>query len=273
MGIPLAQGRAFNAQDNMQSPPVVIVDEALATKFWPAGAVGKRLRQGPDGPWRTVVGVVRDKREYEADAAPQITAYFPVEQYTIASRFVVVRTHSAIAGVSHSAGADASHLTATALAAVHDLDPDLPAHDVSTMEQRLTDSLARRRLSMLLLATFAIAALILAAVGVYGTIAYWVSQRRREIGIRMALGATRTTILGLIAQEFGRTVGVGLVAGLLVAFALTRLMSSLLFGINATDATTFSLVPLTMALIAAAAIYVPVQRAMRGAVIEALRAE
>ncbi len=120
------------------------------------------------------------------------------------------------------------------------------------MEQRLTDSLARRRLSMLLLATFAIAALTLAAVGVYGTIAYWVSQRRREIGIRMALGATRTTILGLIAQEFGRTVGVGLVAGLLVAFALTRVMSSLLFGVNATDATTFSLVPLLMALIAAA---------------------
>ncbi len=145
--------------------------------------------------------VVRDKREYQADAAPQITAYFPVEQYTIASRFVVVRTHAALA--------DVSHLTTTALAAVHDLDPDLPAHDVSTMEQRLTDSLARRRLSMLLLATFAIAALILAAVGVYGTIAYWVSQRRREIGIRMALGATRTTIVGLIAQEFGRTVGVG----------------------------------------------------------------
>jgi putative ABC transport system permease protein len=126
---------------------------------------------------------------------------------------------------------------------------------------------------MLLLATFAIAALILSAVGVYGTIAYWVSQRRREIGIRMALGATRTTILGLIAQEFGRTVGVGLVAGLLVAFALTRLMSSLLFGVNATDATTFSVVPLLMALIAAAAVYVPVRRAMRGAVIEALRAE
>jgi len=126
---------------------------------------------------------------------------------------------------------------------------------------------------MLLLATFAIAALILSAVGVYGTIAYWVSQRRREIGIRMALGATRATILGLIAQEFGRTVGVGLVAGLLVAFALTRVMSSLLFGVNATDATTFSLVPLLMALIAAAAVYVPVRRAMRGAVIEALRAE
>jgi putative ABC transport system permease protein len=265
MGIPLAGGRAFNAQDNMQSPPVVIVDEALATKFWPDGAIGKRLRQGPDGPWRTVVGVVRDKREYQADAAPQITAYFPVEQYAIASRFVVVRTHTALA--------DVSHLTTTALAAVHDLDPDLPAHDVSTMEQRLTDSLARRRLSMLLLATFAIAALILSAVGVYGTIAYWVSQRRREIGIRMALGATRTTILGLIAQEFGRTVGVGLVAGLLVAFALTRVMSSLLFGVNATDATTFSLVPLLMALIAAAAVYVPVRRAMRGAVIEALRAE
>ena len=156
---------------------------------------------------------------------------------------------------------------------MHDLDPDLPAHDVSTMEQRLTDSLARRRLSMLLLATFAIAALILAAVGVYGTIAYWVSQRRREIGIRMALGATRTTILGLIAQEFGRTVGVGLVAGLLVAFALTRLMSSLFFGVNATDATTFSVVPLFHGADRRRGRLRPVRRAMRGAVVEALRAE
>ncbi len=265
MGIPLVQGRFFNAQDNLQSPPVVIVDEALAARFWPGGAIGKRLRQRADGPWRTVVGVVRDKREYQADAAPPITAYFPVDQYTIGSRFVVVRTHTAL----H----DVSRITSAVMGEVHALDQELPAYDVSTMDQRLTDSFARRRLSMLLLATFAVAALILAAVGVYGTIAYWVGQRRREIGIRMALGADRVTILRLIAHEFGLTVGVGVVGGLAGAFVLTRLMSGLLYGVSATDATTFAVIPALMAAIAAAAVYVPARSAIRAAPIDALRAE
>jgi putative ABC transport system permease protein len=265
MGMPLVQGRFFNAQDNQQSPPVVIVDEALAARFWPDGAIGKRLRQRADGPWRTVVGVVRDKREYQADVAPPITAYFPVEQYTIASRFVVVRTHAALN--------DVSRITGAVLGQVHALDQELPAYDVSTMDHRLTDSFARRRLSMLLLATFAVAALILAALGVYGTIAYWVGQRRREIGIRMALGADRASILRLIAHEFGLTVGVGVVGGLAGALVLTRLMSGLLYGVSATDTTTFVAIPILMAAIAAAAVYVPARSAIRAAPIDALRAE
>jgi putative ABC transport system permease protein len=265
MGMPLIQGRFFDAHDNQQSPPVVIVDEALAARFWPDGAVGKRLRQRADGPWRTVVGVVRDKREYQAEVAPPITAYFPAEQYQIASRFVVVRTHAALR--------DVSRLTNAVLGEVQALDRELPAYDMSTMERRLTDSFARRRLSMLLLATFAAAALILAAVGVYGTIAYWVGQRRREIGIRMALGADRASILQLIAREFGVTVAVGVVAGLAGAFALTRLMSGLLFGVSATDTVTFITIPILMAAIAAAAVYVPARSAIRAAPNDALRAE
>jgi ABC-type antimicrobial peptide transport system permease subunit len=197
--------------------------------------------------------------------APPITAYVPVEQYTIGSRFVVVRTHTALR--------DVSRLTSAVLGEVHALDPELPAYDVSTMKQRLADSFARRRLSMLLLATFAVAALFLAAVGVYGTIAYWVGQRRREIGIRMALGADRAMIFGLIAHEFGVTVGVGVAVGLVGAFALTRLMSGLLFGVSATDAVTFGVIPVLMAAIAAAAVYVPARSAMRAAPNDALRAE
>jgi predicted permease len=265
MGMPLVQGRFFDAHDDQQSPPVVIVDEAMAARFWPDGAIGRRLRQGADGPWRTVVGVVRDKREYEAGTAPPITAYFPVEQYTIASRFVVVRTHTALR--------DVARLTNAVLGEVHTVDQELPAYDVSTMDQRLTDSFARRRLAMLLLATFAVAALILSAVGVYGTIAYWVSQRRREIGIRMALGAGRASILGLIAHEFGLTVGIGVVAGLAGAFVLTRLMAGLLFGVSATDVVTFTVIPILMAAIAAVAIYAPARSAIRAAPIDALRAE
>jgi len=265
MGMPLSAGRFFSDQDRQQTPPVVIVDENLAARFWPhEDAIGKRLRQGADGPWRTVVGVVRDAKAYEADVSPPITTYFPVEQYTIGSRFVVVRTRAGLT--------DVSGLTNAVLREVHTLDAELPAYDLSTMEHRLHDSLARRRLSMLLFATFASAALILAAVGVYGTIAYWVGQRRREIGIRMALGGNRASILALIGREFALTVGIGIVIGVGGALALTRVMSALLFAVSPTDALTFGVAPLLVGVVAAAAVYVPARDAVTAAPTDALRA-
>ena len=216
------------------------------------------------GTWRTVVGVVADAKEYEVDAEPPITAYFPVEQYNIAGRFVVVRTR---------ANSDAANLTNAVAQEIRRLDPELPAYDVATMEHRLHDSLARRRLSMFLLGTFAAFALVLAAIGIYGVIAYWVDQRTREIGIRMALGADRRRILSLIAREFLVMIGVGLAIGLGGAFALTRVMSGLLFGVSATDVTTFGLIPVVLAVIAVAATYLPARRAMRVEPIVAVRAE
>ncbi len=255
MGIPLLQGRAFTDTDNRSAPPVAIVDDHLAARFWPHDSpLGKRLRQGSDGPWRTVVGVVDNAREYELSAQPPITVYFPVEQYRIASRFVVVRTRP---GLDHRAALSA------VLRQVAQLDPDLPAYDVSTMEQRLQDSLARRRLSMLVLATFAAFALILSAVGVYGVIAYWVNQRRREIGIRMALGADDARILRLLGREVVAIVGVGVVAGLLGALALTRIMRDLLFGVTPTDLPTYLLVSLIILVTSVVATYVPARRATR----------
>jgi len=255
MGMPLIAGRDFTTHDSKESPEVVVVDDKLASRFWPNdNPLGKRLRQGADGPWRTVVGVVRDTREYAVDAEPPITAFFPVEQYNIASRFLVVRTAPSM---------DAASVTGAVLRAVTTLDPELPAYDVATMDSRLHDSLARRRLSMWMLATFAAFALILAAVGIYGVIAYWVDQRTREIGIRMALGAGRASILNLIGREFLAIVGIGLAVGLVGAFALTRLMARLLFGVSAIDATTFGLLPLVLGAIALVATYVPARRAMR----------
>jgi len=263
MGMSLVAGRLFTDHDDKQSPAVVIVDDKLAARFWPhERAIGKRLRRGADGPWRTVVGVVASAREYEVNAQPPITAYFPVEQYNIGSRYVVVRT-----------SVDAATMTNAVTRAVRALDPDLPAYDVATMESRLHDSLARRRLSMALLVTFAICALLLAAIGIYGVIAYWVDQRTREIGIRIALGADRANILGLVGREMIAMVSIGLAVGLIGAFAFTRLMSNMLFGVGATDLLTFGVLPAALALIAMVAAYLPARRALGVDPIVAVRAE
>jgi predicted permease len=265
MSIPLRVGRFFTRTDDRNAPPVVIVDDKLAARFWPnESAIGKRIRQGDDGPWRTIVGVVADTREYEVDAEPPITAFFPVEQYTIGSRFVVVRTAPSI---------EAASLMTTVSRELAQIDRDLPAYDVATMEQRLHDSLARRRLAMTLLVTFAACALALAIVGVYGVIAYWVGQRTRDIGIRIALGADGARIARMIAREFAGIVAAGLVTGAIAALLLTRVLSSMLFGVSATDAATFVMVPLALALVSALATYLPARRAMRVDPLSAIRTE
>ena len=265
MGIPLAHGRSFDDKDDREAPPVVIVDDRLAARFWPGeSALGKRLRQGSDGPWRTVVGVVSNVREYELEAQPPITAWFPVAQYAIRSRFIVVRSAVSVPAAGLMAGVTGE---------IRALDPDLPAYDVATMEQRLGDSLARRRLSMSLLAGFAAFALILSTIGTYSVIAYWVERRRQEVGIRMALGAGRGDVLRLLGREFAWIVGSGLAVGLLGAFALTRVMAGLLFGVTALDPSTFAAVPLVLGGVAALATYVPARRAVRVDPGLALRAE
>jgi predicted permease len=263
MGIRLREGRFFTASDNRESPVVAIVDDKLAARFWPGqSALGKRLRQGADGPWRTVVGVVVDSREYEPDAEPPITTYFPVAQYNITSRFLVARTT-----------VDPASVAPAVLTAIKDLDPDLPTYDVSTMDERLHDSFARRRLSMFLLITFAGVALVLAAIGTYGVIAYWVEQRTREIGIRVALGADHSRILGMIFREFATVIGVGVIAGAAMALAMARVMRGLVFGISTADAVTFLSVTAFLAIVALLATWVPARRALAVEPITAIRAE
>jgi predicted permease len=263
MGIRLKEGRFFTHADNRDAPTVAIVDDKLAGRFWPKeSAIGKRLRQGSDGPWRTIVGVVIDSKQYEPDAEPPITTFFPVYQYNITSRFLVVRT-----------SVDAATVMPAVASVIRELDPDLPTYDVNTMEGRLHDSFARRRLSMFLLVTFASVALLLAVIGLYGVISYWVQQRTREIGIRIALGAERSRIIGMIFTEFGVVVGSGLLIGLVGALAMTRLMQGMLFGVAATDLLTYGLLALALAGVAAVATWVPARRALAITPLSAVRHE
>lgn len=203
-----------------------------------------------------------DQREFETTSEPPITAYFPLEQVPVPIRYVAVRS-----------ARDPAALAAQVTREVHALDADLPVFDIATMEDRLADSLARRRLAMQLLVGFAGVALVLAAIGIYGVTSYWTGQRTREIGIRMAMGADAGAIRGMVLGQALRPVLGGVVAGLAGAFALSRVMSSLLFGVSATDALSFGLLPLALAAVALLASDGPARRAARTDPMVAVRAE
>ncbi|HKS26904.1 MAG TPA: ABC transporter permease [Pyrinomonadaceae bacterium] len=264
MEIPLLKGRYFTEQDKMGAPEAVIVDEQLAARFWPnESALGKRLQQRnkPDS-WKTVVGVISSARQYSTEKEPPITVYYPHEQYMARNMYVLVRTTS-----------DPASLAGAVTREIQSIDSELPIFDINTMEQRLYDSLARQRFSMMLLALFAAVALVLALIGIYGVMTYWVNQRVHEIGIRMALGAQPGNILRLVIRQALLLVSVGIAAGLAGAFALTRIMSSLLFNVSATDRLTFALLPLLLAGIALLSSYIPARRAARVDPMIALRYE
>ena len=263
MGVPLVKGRYFDERDNRSVPDVAIVDDKLAARFWPNDdPIGKRMRRGDSGPWRTVIGVVADTKQYEVDGEPPITAFYPLEQLPVPSRFLVIKTKG-----------DPTALVSAVTREVRALDADLPVYDVATMEQRLADSFARRRFSMFLLGMFAACASLLAAIGIYGVVSFWVSQRTREIGIRAALGARQADILGLVIRQVVVLVGIGIGVGLVTAFGLTRVMRSLLFGVSTTDAVTYGLLAVALALVALMASYIPARRAAGVEPIIALRRE
>jgi len=258
MEIPLLKGRLFNEHDTRDRARVVIVDDFMARQLWPAEEpLGKRIRTGgidatANAPWQTVVGVVGRVKQYTLDGDSRIAMYLPHTQSIGRAMNVVLRTSG-----------DPAALTSAVRREVRALDPDLPIYNVRTMAQRVDESLARRRFSMLLLTLFAGLALGLAAIGIYGVVAYLVTQGTRELGIRMALGATPRAILLLILQHGLRVALVGVGAGLAGAFALTRFMRNLLFGIDAADPATFATVSLLLTAIALAASYLPARRAAR----------
>ena len=258
MEIPLVAGRLFNDQDTATSPKVLIIDEYMAQQLWPnQDAIGKRIHFGgvtdsvtDKNPWETVVGVVGRVKQYTLDSDSRIALYFPQTQYPMRAMNVVLRTEG-----------DPTALTSAVKRQIQALDSDLPLYNVRTMEQRVEESLARRRFSMLLLTLFACVALVLATIGTYGVMAYLVSQGTREIGIRIALGATQRGIVRLVVWKGMALALCGVGIGLAGAFALSRLMQSLLFGVRPYDPLTFVVISLGLTLITLLASYIPAHRA------------
>jgi predicted permease len=263
MGVSLLKGRYFDAHDTRGAPEAVIVDQTFAERFWPDEVpIGKRLRSGSSGSWRTVVGVISDSKEYSSEKEPPIAVYFPFEQYLARSMFLVIRTVS-----------DPAQMTPAITNEIQALDPDMPVFDVNTMDQRLHFSLSRRRFSMFLLEAFAVIASVLAAIGIYGVMSYSVTQRTHEIGVRLALGARPGSILAFVIRQGFVLASIGTGVGLIAAFILTRVMSSLLFEVSATDPFTFVAAPLVLASVSLLASYIPARRAAGVDPMVALRRE
>ncbi|HEV2914295.1 MAG TPA: ABC transporter permease [Pyrinomonadaceae bacterium] len=265
MRIPLLKGRQFSEQDREDAPLAVIINEAAARRFWPTEEViGKRLGFEDDGKdvWREVVGIVGNVKHERLDAEAKPEVYFPYRQYPKNFMSLVVRTSS-----------EPLNMIASVREQVLAIDRDQPVFDIMTMEQRISRSVAQSRFIMLLLGLFSALALLLAAVGIYGVMAYVVAQRTHEIGIRMALGAQARDVLRMVIRQGMTLAFVGVGIGLLGAFALTRLMSSLLFGVTATDPLTFILVALVLSAVALVAIIIPARRATRVDPMIALRYE
>jgi putative ABC transport system permease protein len=261
MNVPIVEGRTFTRDEDEQGKPVVLVDETLARRFWPnQSALGKHIAY--DSPTQhEVIGVVKQVGIYGSEAKPLIKIYTPFGRHAQRTSTLSIR----------SSTSDPESLTNAIVGAVHGIDKDLPVEEITTLENILVREAATRRFNAMLFSLFAALALVLAATGVYGVLSYSVSQRTHEVGIRMALGAERRDVLRLFMGQGMRLVLLGLIIGLGGAFALTRLMSSLLFGVSTTDKTTFALVALVLMGVGVLACYLPARRATRVDPLVALR--
>ncbi len=269
MGIPVIKGRDFDDRDKHGSTPVVIITETFARQFFPnEDPIGKRIRPGistiedEDSTMREIVGVVGDVRNRNLNTAPRVAYYVPQTQVPFSQMVAVVKTvnepHSLISGVTKEVAA---------------MDSDIPLFGVKSMEEYLSTSVAAPRFNTTLLSIFAAVALVLTVVGLYGVMSYSVAQRTNEIGIRLALGAQSRDVLLMIVKQGSTLIALGLAIGLLGAYAVTRLLASLLFGVTAKDPFTFAAVAVLLALVGLLACYVPAWRATKVDPMEALRCE
>jgi putative ABC transport system permease protein len=264
-GVTIVEGRGFTDQDTSTSPKVAVVSQAMARHFWPGqDAIGKRFKTDSQSPLWQVVGVTRDEKHLFIGEDPRPFAYFPLTQ----------DFHSGVVASLYSTSDPASLKMALA-GAVHDLDADLPLFDIETMPDHLNNGIAFLfvRIGAAFAGVFGLLALVLATVGIYGTVSYSVNRRTREIGIRMAMGAARSQVLGMVFRQGALLVAGGLAIGLPLAFAGTRLLSSLLYGISANDAVTFVAVSVILALVAFVASFMPARRAATVDPMVALRYE
>ncbi len=263
MSIPVLSGRDFTERDNIQSVPAIIINAKMADVYWPGeDPVGKRLIMEGEKTPREIVAVVGDVKHWGLEEESRPEMYWPLYQEPLVFTSVVIRSTS-----------DPASLAEAVKSEVKAIDNDQPVYRIRTMEQLLSRSVAAQRFSMLLLAIFALVALVLAAVGIYGVMAYSVSQRTREIGIRMAMGAASRDVLSLVVSQGLKLAAVGVAIGVAGAFALTRVMSGLLYGVSTTDFQTFIAVPLLLTLVAALASYIPARRATKVDPMVALRYE
>jgi putative ABC transport system permease protein len=267
MRAPLVSGRQFTLDDRASSPAVCIVDQEMANRYWPhTDPVGKRITfsslTAPNIQWIQVVGVVGHLAHEGLDAQKRVQLYLPLAQNGRQFMGFTVRTVS-----------DPLAAVATIRAAVGSVDAELPLAGVATMDSLIDSSLGSRRFAMLLLGGFAALALVLASVGLYGVMSYTVTQRAREMGVRLALGAATGDVLGLVLRQGVNLTLVGVGIGLAAALALTRVMKTMLFGVGATDPITFITIPLVLLAVALLATYLPARRATRTDPIVALRAE
>jgi len=273
MGVPLLAGRDFTWEDMKNRAPVVMLSESLARELWgdPARAIGKRVRERPQGVWREVIGVTGNERDHGLTQPVSKTVHWPLlvkDRWTddiSVTRWATISTRSRRTGTNS--------LFTDLRAAVWSVDPTIPIANVRTQKSLLDRSMARTSFTMVMLGLASFMALVLGIIGIYGVISYSVSQRTREIGIRTALGATAGEVRGMFIRHALILAGLGVAIGLGAAFALSRWMTSLLFGVNPVDAVTFGLVPLILVAAAAVASYLPARRATRLDPMSALRSE
>jgi putative ABC transport system permease protein len=271
LGIPLLRGRYFDGTDGEKTPAVVIINNTMARRFWPGeDPIGKRMKAGFDGSqWCAIVGIVGDVKHTGLDAATNAEMYYHYLQippelmgFVEGTMTLVLRTQ-----------AEPNSMVGAVRGEVQKLDPDLAVFNVKTMQDLVGGSLAQPRFRTLLLGVFACMALILAATGLYGVIAYAVTQRTNELGVRMALGAQKSDVLKMVVGEGAQLAAVGIGIGLVVAFPLMRIISRLLFGVNAADPLTFAATSSLILLVALAASYLPALKAIKVDPLVALRHE
>jgi predicted permease len=266
LGIEIVRGRAFTGQDHADASGAIVINETLARTGWPGqDPIGRRMRPGGEGsqaPWVTVVGVIRDVHRADVTRAIRPELYLCALQVTPRTQMLLVRT-----------AGDPASILASVRREVHAIDPQLPLYEAGTLQGQLHDSLRQPRFQATLFAGFAAIALLLSAVGIYGVTTHAVSQRTHEVGIRMALGARRADVMALMLAQHLRPALAGVLLGFVGAFAMSRSLNSLLYGVGATDPLTFGLMSLGLLGVAIVACWIPARRAMRVDPLVALRAE